>query len=52
MFSMNNEMVAYGKYYISKVGGSWEVTKSGKDKSVLFSGTYNDCLEYCKSLKK
>ena len=27
MFSMNNEMVAYGKYYISKVGESWEVTE-------------------------
>ena len=52
MFSMNNEMVAYGEYYISKVRESWEVTKSGKDKSVLFSGSYDECIAYCKALKK
>lgn len=50
--SMNDEMVAYGEYYISKVRGSWEVTKSGRDKSVLFSGSYDECIAYCKALKK
>ena len=52
MLTMNHEMVAYGKYYITKTGKSWNVTKTGKDKSVLFSGAYTDCINYCKNLKK
>jgi len=52
MFTMNNEMVAYGKYYINKSEKTREVTISGKDKSVLFTGSYDACINYCKALKK
>ena len=48
MLEFNKKMVAYGPYYITKDGDKWHVTKSGKDHSVLFSGTYDECIEYCK----
>ena len=51
MFTMSEKMVAYGKYYITKNGEGWDVTKSGKDKSILFTGSYDECIRYCKALK-
>ena len=46
-FSLAKDMVAYGDYYITKAGDVWHVTKSGKDKSVLFIGSYDECIRYC-----
>jgi len=48
---LNENMVAYGSYYITKTAKGWDVTKSGKDKSVLFNGTYEECITHCKLLK-
>lgn len=47
-FSLNKNMEAYGDYYITKTGEVWHITKSGKDKSILFKGSYDECIEYCK----
>ena len=49
MIDLNKKMVAYGNLYITlKECDEWHVTKSGKDHSVLFSGTYDECIKYCK----
>ena len=48
MIDLKYNMVAYGNYYITEAGDKWHVTKSGKDQSVLFSGSYDKCVEYCK----
>lgn len=48
MVELNKKLVAYGHYYITEEYDAWSVTKSGKDHSVLFSGTYDECIEYCK----
>lgn len=47
-FSLNKNRVACGDYYITKAREAWNVTKSGKDKSILFKGSYDECIEYCK----